>query len=378
VSKPATLDVVVVGAGPIGLGIAWRAAQRGLSVAVADDAPGRGASWAAAGMLAPITEIHFGEETLLALTRESSRRYPDFIGELEDVSGLSTGYTQAGTVMVAASADDFSRLSDLYHYQVGLDLKVQRLTRRELRTIEPALSSHVRGGYLIEGDHSIDNRLLTAALMEACRRTGVDLIPQRVARVETEQDAVKGVHLAGGSFVAVRTIVLAAGCWSGSIPGLPDHAIPPVRPVKGQLLYLGGASDPEFISRNVRGADVYIVPRRDGRIVVGATVEERGYDVTVTAGAVYELLRSACELLPDLREYELLEVVAGLRPGSPDNAPLLGPGALKGLVVATGHYRNGILLTPVTADEIARLLGTGRIGEVVAPFAPGRFAREAV
>jgi glycine oxidase len=378
VSKPATPDIVVVGGGTIGLGIAWRAAQRGFSVAVADDAPGRGASWAAAGMLAPITEIHFGEETLLALTRESSRRYPDFIGELEDVTGLSTGYTQAGTLMVAACADDFSRLSDLYRYQVGLGLTVQRLTRRELRSLEPGFSGHVRGGYLIEGDHAVDNRLLTAALIEACRRAGVEFVPKRVERIETERGAVTGVSLMSDSFIPAGTVVLAAGCWSGAIPGLPDHAIPPVRPVKGQLLYLGSTSSPAFVARNVRGADVYIVPRRDGRIVVGATVEERGFDVTVTAGAVYELLRNACELLPDLREYALLEVVAGLRPGSPDNAPLLGPGALKGLVIATGHYRNGILLTPVTADEIARFLDTGRVGEVVAPFSPARFAREAV
>lgn len=377
-SKPATPDIVVVGGGTIGLGIAWRAAQRGFSVAVADDAPGRGASWAAAGMLAPITEIHFGEETLLALTRESSRRYPDFIGELEDVTGLSTGYTQAGTLMVAACADDFSRLSDLYRYQVGLGLTVQRLTRRELRSLEPGFSGHVRGGYLIEGDHAVDNRLLTAALIEACRRAGVEFVPKRVERIETERGAVTGVSLMSDSFIPAGTVVLAAGCWSGAIPGLPDHAIPPVRPVKGQLLYLGSTSSPAFVARNVRGADVYIVPRRDGRIVVGATVEERGFDVTVTAGAVYELLRNACELLPDLREYALLEVVAGLRPGSPDNAPLLGPGALKGLVIATGHYRNGILLTPVTADEIARFLDTGRVGEVVAPFSPARFAREAV
>lgn len=280
--------------------------------------------------------------------------------------------------MVAACADDFSRLSDLYRYQVGLGLTVQRLTRRELRSLEPGFSGHVRGGYLIEGDHAVDNRLLTAALIEACRRAGVEFVPKRVERIETERGAVTGVSLMSDSFIPAGTVVLAAGCWSGAIPGLPDHAIPPVRPVKGQLLYLGSTSSPAFVARNVRGADVYIVPRRDGRIVVGATVEERGFDVTVTAGAVYELLRNACELLPDLREYALLEVVAGLRPGSPDNAPLLGPGALKGLVIATGHYRNGILLTPVTADEIARFLDTGRVGEVVAPFSPARFAREAV
>jgi glycine oxidase len=168
-------------------------------------------------------------------------------------------------------------------------------------------------------------------------------------------------------------VVLAAGCWSGGLGGLAAEALPPVRPVKGQLLYLRGPADEPLCSRNVRGLEVYVVPRGDGRVVVGATVEEQGFDTRVTAGAVHDLLRAALELLPDVAELELTETVVGLRPGSPDNAPMLGPAGPEGLVVATGHYRNGILLTPVTADAIAELLATGRVPDLIAPFAPGRF-----
>jgi glycine oxidase len=180
--------------------------------------------------------------------------------------------------------------------------------------------------------------------------------------------------LGDGERLAAGAVGLAAGCWSGGLGGLAAEALPPVRPVKGQLLYLRGPAGQPLCSRNVRGLEVYVVPRGDGRVVVGATVEEQGFDTTVTAGAVHDLLRAALELLPDVAELELAETVVGLRPGSPDNAPMLGPAGPDGLVVATGHYRNGILLTPVTGDAIAELLATGRVPEMIAPFAPGRFA----
>jgi glycine oxidase len=167
-------------------------------------------------------------------------------------------------------------------------------------------------------------------------------------------------------------VVLAAGCWSRELGGLAAELLPPVRPVKGQLLHLRGAAADPLCRRNVRGLEVYVVPRADGRVVVGATVEEQGFDSRVTAGAVHELLRAALELLPDVAELELVETVAGLRPGSPDNAPLLGPAGVDGLVVATGHYRNGILLAPVTAEAVAELLATGQVPAAIAPFSPAR------
>jgi glycine oxidase len=369
-------EVVVVGGGAVGLGIAWRAAESGLGVTVVDEQPGRGASWAAAGMLAPVTEVHYGEEELLRLNLASTARYPSFVAELEERSGRSTGYRQCGTVVVARDTDDNAELSRLFAFQQRLGLAVQRLGSRDCRLAEPALAPSVRGGILVEGDHQIDNRALVGALIAACEHAGVRLERARAARLCSQSGHVSGVALSDGRVLHGRRVVLAAGSWSATIDGLPPEAVPAVRPVKGQLLHLrtpSSPAQPAIASHNVRGLEVYVVPRADGRVVVGATVEERGFDTTVTAGAVHELLRAAYELLPGVAELEFVEAVAGLRPASPDNAPLLGPAALDGLVLATGHYRNGVLLTPVTADAIAELLVSGELPALLAPFSPARF-----
>jgi glycine oxidase len=362
----APADVVVVGGGVVGLAAAWRTALTGASVTVFDPSDGRGATAAAAGMLAPVTEVRYGEEPLLELNLESSRRYPEFVAELEDASGVPTGYRRCGTLMVALDADEGRALDEVYRFQLGLGLEVQRLSGRETRAEEPALSPSVRSGILVEGDHQIDNRALHAALAEACGRAGVTFQRHPVARVETSNGRVTGVASEAGH-VACGVVVIAAGSWSGTIEGIPRV---PVRPVKGQLLHLKGEV---LARRNVRGVDAYLVPRSDGRLVVGGTVEERGWDTKVTAGAVHELLRAAYELLPGTAELELTETVAGLRPGSPDNAPLIGPTEVEGLLLATGHFRNGVLLTPVTADVVAALVA----GEEPPPwskvFLPARF-----
>ena len=367
-------DAVVVGGGVIGLGIAWRATQAGMTVTVVDEAPGRGASWAAAGMLAPVTELHYGEDELLALNLASAARWPGFAAEVEEASGQPVGYRPGGTLAVARDADDNAALEDLYRFQLRCGLDVQRLRSRECRQLEPGLHPSIRGGVLAAGDHQVDNRALVLALLGACERAGVRMLAGRVAKLATQADRVTGVVLAGGEAHSAGTVVLAAGCWSGRLGGLAAEALVPVRPVKGQLLYLRGPADQPLCSGNVRGLEVYVVPRGDGRVVVGATVEEQGFDTRVTAGSVHDLLRAAMELLPDTAQLELLETVVGLRPGSPDNAPMLGPAGPEGLVVATGHYRNGILLTPVTADAVAELLATGQVPELIAPFGPGRFA----
>jgi glycine oxidase len=374
---PSRGDVVVVGGGVIGLGIAWRAALAGLRVTVVDDAPGRGASWAAAGMLAPVTEVHYGERALLRLNLAAAARWPEFVAELEQCAGASVGYRRCGTLTVARDSDDNAALEDLYRFQRGLGLQVERLRGRECRQLEPGLVSSVRGGILAAGDHQVDNRAMVAALLTACNRAGVQSRPGRVAAVRVERDRVRGVVLAGGEPLEASTVVLAAGCWSGTLGGLPPGALPPVRPVKGQLLHLRGPAEEPLCQRNVRGLEVYVVPRGDGRVVIGATVEEQGFDTTITAGAVHDLLRAAFELLPEVPELELIETVAGLRPGSPDNAPLLGPSQLEGLVIAAGHYRNGILLTPVTAEAMAELLVTGRVPAAITRFSPRRFAAAA-
>jgi glycine oxidase len=373
-SQQPAADVVVVGGGVIGLAIAWRAAGAGMTVSVVDETPGQGASWAAAGMLAPVTEVHYGEHRLLALNLDAAGRWPAFAAEVEEAGGHPVGYRPGGTLAVARDADDNAALEDLYQFQLRCGLEVERLRSRECRQLEPGLAPGIRGGVLAAGDHQVDNRALVQALLIACRRAGVGLLTGRVAELAVDRDRVTGVVLADGTRLPAGSVVLAAGCWSGGLGGLAAEALPPVRPVKGQLLYLRGSASEPLCTRNVRGLEVYVVPRGDGRVVVGATVEEQGFDTRVTAGAVRDLLQAALELLPDAAELELLETVVGLRPGSPDNAPMLGPAGPEGLVVATGHYRNGILLTPVTADAIAELLATGRVPDLIAPFTPGRFS----
>lgn len=370
-------DVLVAGGGLIGLAVAWRAALAGLSVRVVDDAPGTGASLAAAGMLAPVTEAAYGEQRLLGLAQASLARYPSFVAELEAASGLAVGLRTAGTLLVGFDADDLVGVAELHAYQRELGLAAERLTPRECRRREPGLSTRVRGGLSVPGDHSVDPRAMHAALLVAAERAGVSLVRARAAGLLVEDGRATGVQLGDGR-LAAGTVVLALGADSARLPGVPAGAVP-VRPVKGQILRLRGAPVLEGTVRAlVRGRAVYLVPYGGDRLVVGATVEELGFDDRVTAGAVLDLLRDATEVVPGLTELELVETLARFRPGTPDNAPLLGPSVLPGLVLATGHYRNGALLTPVTSDALAELLVSGVLPAVVAAFTTARFARQEV
>lgn len=371
-----TSDVIVVGGGAIGLAIAWRAALRGLRVAVVDPNPGSGASHYAAGMLAPVTEVHYGEEDLLRLNLAAARRYPSFVAELEEQARTTVGYRECGTLAIAFDADDRAALDDLHKYQSSLGLASTPLSARECRALEPLLAPTIRGGLHVEGDHQVNNRRLVAALLSACDAAGVV-----IHRVPAHRFAMANGRVIGVDDLRAERIVLAAGCWSAEFArgtGLPAEVVPAVRPVKGQILRLRDNPGRPLLSRTVRagvrGRPVYLVPRTDGEIVLGATGEERGFDQTVTVGAVYELLADARALVPGVAELELVESSAGLRPGSPDNAPMIGPTTLPGLLVATGHYRNGILLTPVTADAMADLLASGELPADFARFDPRRFA----
>ncbi|WP_318204004.1 glycine oxidase ThiO [Streptomyces sp. SCL15-4] len=373
-----TSDVLVIGGGIIGLVTAWRAAQRGLATAVVDPGPGGGAARVAAGMLAAVTELHYGEETLLGLNLASAHRYPQFAAELTELTGHDLGYRRCGTLAVALDADDRAHLRELHALQQRHGLESEWLTGRECRRLEPMLAPGVRGGLRVDGDHQIDPRRLAAALVVACERSGVAFHRVRAERLDVAGDRAAGVTTADGTALHAGQVVLAAGSLSGCLAGVPAEALPPVRPVKGQVLRL--TVPPRyapFLSRTVRavvrGGQVYLVPRENGELVVGATSEELGWDTTVTAGGVYELLRDAHELVPGITELPLTETRAGLRPGSPDNAPLLGPSALAGLLLATGHYRNGVLLTPVTGDVLAHTLVTGELPEEARPFTPRRF-----
>jgi glycine oxidase len=345
-------DVIVIGAGVIGLGIAWRLQQRGLAVTVVDPAPGSGASTTAAGMLAPVTELNYGELDLLHLGVESARRYPGFVAELESATGLELGYRQCGTVVAAWDGADIAGLRDLHALQTKLGLRAELVTGRELRRLEPALAPGLPGGLFAADDHQVDNRRLHAALW----RVVGSVVAERVTGLVRLGDRVTGVRLRSGDVISAPTVVLAAGAWSGS---LADVA---VRPVKGQTLRLTMPGDPlltHIVRGSVKGSRVYVVPRADGEIVVGASSEEVGFDLHPRAGAIYELLRDAQSLVPALGEARFREVSTSLRPAAPDNAPIIGRSTeLDGLVLAVGHYRNGILLTPITADLVSELIVT--------------------
>jgi glycine oxidase len=371
------VETIVVGGGAIGLGIAWRLAQRGSDVLVLDRAePGSGASYHAAGMLAPITEATFGEDALLRLNLASAAAYPAFLRDLTAATGRSLQSGAPGTLFVALDRDQLEALERLYDFQRGLGLAVEWLRGSRCRELEPALHPAVRAG-IGAVEKEVDPRALTAAAGGRVR-SGAE-----AAGLLWTGDRITGVVLATGEEIAAPSVVLAAGCWSGGIAGVPKEVADAVRPVKGQILRLRPRPGEALPIRHLlRTEEVYLVPRsspaRGDEIVVGATVEEQGFDTSLTGGGVYELLRAAIDVVPGVREMELAEASAGLRPGSRDNAPLLGAlsegGEAAGLVVATGHYRNGILLTPVTADAIASVVCEGVVPEAIAPFRPDRFA----
>ena len=369
-------DVVIIGAGAIGAAVAWRCAQRGLRTCVVDPDPTRGAWRTAAGMLAPITELHYTETPLLRLSLDSLDRYPAFAAELEDEAGGPVGFLACGTVLVAWDGADLAALRDQQAFGRGLGIEARLLSGRELRELEPAVAAGLPGGLYAPGDHQVDPRLLHAALVAAAERRGARFV-RAPAAVRIAGSRAVGVTLADGTELPAGHVVLAAGAWSGGVPGVPAGHAAPVRPVKGQTLRLRLPGPPRLtrvLRGTVKGTSIYVVPRADGQLVVGATSEEAGFDVAPRAGAVYELLRDAQSVLPELSEAILDEVCTGLRPGSPDNAPLVGPSGVAGLLYATGHYRNGILLAPVTADGVADLLTGKQLPGVLAAFTPDRFA----
>jgi glycine oxidase len=366
-------DVVFAGGGVIGLASALLSARRGLNVTVADPSPGQGASWVAAGMLAPVGEAHYGEEALVGLLVAAAARWPTFAADLEAAAGQAVGFRPCGTVAVAVDGSDRAALDELVAFQRSLGLDARPLSGSESRRLVPALAPGVRGGALMPDDHQVDNRRLVGALLEACRRAGVDLVPAAVTAVQRSGDgAAGGVALDDGSTLVSRSVVLAMGCETGLLEGLPPGTLPPVRPVKGHVVRLRGPASNPLLERTVRGLvhgrSCYLVPRADGSLVVGATVEEQGFDRRVQAGAVHSLLDDARTLVPGVDELELVECIAGLRPGTPDNAPYIGWTDVPGLLVATGHYRNGILLAPITADAVSALLAGEPVPAAVAPF----------
>ncbi|HWH11121.1 MAG TPA: glycine oxidase ThiO [Solirubrobacteraceae bacterium] len=366
-------DVLVIGGGAIGLAVAWRSAQAGLDVVLCDQAElGSGASHVAAGMLGPIAEAGFGQAAgrLLELGLDSAALWPEFAAELATASGTQSCLRSDGTLIVARDADEAAGLERELAFRTELGLEIVRLRPSEARRLEPGLAPTIRLAGLVPTEQTVDPRWLVDALILAARAAGaelrdhspvdrllrespaaVDSATTRVAdttRPDEHARQVTGAQLRSGERILAPSVVLAAGAWSG---GLADVA---VRPVKGQIMRLRDPRGPGLVDRVVRFGGGYLVPRGDGRYVLGATVEERGFDRTVTAGGLHELLRDASELVPGVLELEVTEFSAGLRPGTPDNLPMIGRDPATRLITATGHHRNGILLTPVTADLVIR------------------------
>jgi glycine oxidase len=367
-SKKRDFDVVVIGGGVIGLSCAWRLAQRGAEVVVLERGePGSGATRVAAGMLAPVGELTFGEPQLLELTLAAAKLYPEFVAELEAATGEITGYERLGALHVALDRDEAAQLRRVHDLQRSLELEAEWLPPRRCRDLEPGLTPSFHGGVFAAGEAAIDPRALTEVLVAACAAEGVEIhTGTEVVDGIFDGERLAGVRSAKGHYdthtvsnrpfdeeIAAETVVLAGGAWSGAMSWLPEEARPAVRPVKGQVVELLSRNG-EPPTRHILASErVYLVPRPDGRLVIGATVEEMGFDTAVTAGGVHELLREAYRLLPDVAEMEWVSATAGLRPGTPSNLPLVGPGAIDGLVLATGHYRNGILLAPLAAQTVA-------------------------
>ncbi len=366
--------VVIIGAGICGLGIGWRLASAGCQVKILDRAAaGQGASWAAAGMLAGGVETEPGEQALHKLNKISQALWPDFASELEAETGQDVGYRSEGTLVVASTRDDLAKLRFTYDFQTGLGIDLEWLSGEQARAREPHLRRGLAGAVFSRDDHQVENRNLTTALQIAAEAAGCILLENTSATlVQTKGDRVAGVW-AKETFFPADDVVLAAGAWSHTIEGLPDNARPPVRPVKGQLLSVKMDPGAPLLNHVIWSSGIYLVPRLDGRLIIGATVEERAFNTDLTAGGLLALLEGAWRIVPGIEELPIDETWVGFRPTSRDDAPILGPTPIKGLVMATGHHRNGVLLAPVTANAVSEFVLTGRIRPEIEPFQLGRF-----
>ena len=391
----ASADVAVIGGGIVGLGIAWEAQRAGRTVTVIDPAPASGATFAAAGMLAPVSELHYQEEALLELTLASAARWPEFMASLP--AEVETGFNTSPTLVLGADPADRKALADLRDVQLRHGLDVVPLTIREARAAEPMVGPHISCAYRVEADHQVDPRAMAEALRTQLLRSAVaqgrtdpeqTLVPQAAAgllhaEAGNTHSAVTGVQLADGTEVHAREVIVANGLGAPQLAGLPEGLVLPVRAVHGDILRLGVPAHlrpltTATIRGLVRGLPVYIVPRGDGTVVIGASSREDG-SAGVSAGGVHQLLRDAQVLMPAVAELELLEMTARARPGTPDNAPLLGRVAgldgrdIAGLIIATGFFRHGVLLMPIAALVARQLLGN--ITDLAwQPFRPDRFS----
>ncbi len=363
-------DVIVVGAGVIGCAIARSLVARGIATTVVDrDPPGTHASWAAAGMLAPLVEAD-QENHFLSLLRASARLFPALVAELHAETGIDVAYAADGTLLLALTPRDEAELAERFLWQSRSGLPVERLSASEARRREPSISAAVRLALRFADDTQVDNRLLSEALARAAERAGARFQRGEVERLVVKGGSVTGVALTDGDRLDGAAVVIAAGCWSGRLGGLPREL--PVRPIHGQLIALD--APPGLLRHVVDTPRAYMVPRRDGRIIVGTTMEDTGFRKAVTHDAVARLRAAAAEAVPGVAKATLVESWSGLRPGTPDGLPILGSDPeVQGLFYATGHFRNGILLTPITARAMTDLISGAPVELELAPFSIERF-----
>lgn len=366
--------VLVVGAGIMGLAIARQLPRDGRSVVVLEkDEPGAGATTVAGGMLGLTAEVHFGQRDLLSLQKKSRRAYPTFAEGLVEETGIEVAYRSASTMVVARDRDDVEALQRVFDYQQSVGLEARWLDEDEIQQRVPGLRGVGRAVECPE-DHFVDPERLVEALVESCESRGVEIVTGAQVEAVIGDDEARGVEVADGrTFYAPRTVV-CAGTWSTQIKGVPEFQRPVLRPVRGQVITVGGGPPPR-LDRVVRSPDVYLVPRSDGRVVVGSTMEEKGFDSDVTVGAVRELLEEAWRILPGIDEWTVEGLRTGFRPVSLDDRPLIGPSARDGLFLATGHGRHGILLAPVTAQMTSRRIAEPdrKVGDE-SSFDPRRFS----
>ncbi|HXA82192.1 MAG TPA: glycine oxidase ThiO [Methylomirabilota bacterium] len=362
-------DAVVAGGGIIGAAIAFELAAVGLSVAVFDaQNPGREASWASAGMISPAPESS-EMASLLPISLASVELYPEFIQRVEELSGQPVGYRKDGALDLLPNGTAQSEIDEILALHRGTGLTAELLSGPEAREIEPALTSELRGAIHRPDEASLDNRLFTEATLEGARRKGAEIFPGNGAKaLWTEGGACRGLQLQNGR-VEAKWTVIAAGCFSAKIEGVAAYA--PVTPAKGQMMAL--RCEPVKLRKDLWSGHMYLVPRHDGRIIAGSTVEYEGFDRSVTVAGMKKILSGAISLVPALESARIEETWAGLRPDTPDHLPILGPTDLDGLLIATGHFRSGILLTPITARLIREWVTTQRVSEDWAAFSPMRF-----
>ncbi len=365
--------IAIIGGGVIGLSIGWQLLRHGKQVEIFESKEaGKSASWVSAGMLAPVSEAGFEEMDLLNLNLESIKQFPKFADELKEDSGIDIDFRTEGTMMIAVDRDQAEHLRRLYEFRKKIELPVEWLTGSEAREREPELSPAIKSAVWIPNDYQVDNRNLILALIEAVKKRGGTIHEHTpVESVSVSDNTITGIFVNGES-KTYRKVVLANGAWARDMKGLPEDVRPPVRPVKGQILTLRMTK--EFTLQKVlRSQKVYFAPKKDGRLIVGATVEEKGFESYPTAGGVKFILEEAWEAVPGIYDLPLEEINVGFRPSSRDNEPIISDTSVGGLYIATGHFRHGILLTPVTAYEMTNIIINGKSSELIEPFSLLRF-----